>query len=232
MSSAASPTQTLAQIRENIARAAKKSGRSASDITLIGAAKSQSIATLQHFIAAGLTNIGDNYLDEALEKRPELAKAGVTWHYIGAIQSNKTKRIAESFDWVHTVDRLKIARRLASERRSEQPLNVCIQLNLDDEDQKAGISEADLPALIEAILELTSLRCRGLMLLPKPRSSESAQRAIFAQARDVLETNRQRFGIELDVLSMGMSGDYEAAILEGSTHIRLGTVLFGARSPR
>ena len=179
---------------------------------------------------AGLQAVGENYLQEALDKIEALQQLALQWHFIGPIQSNKTQPIARHFDWVHSVDREKIARRL-SEQRPENlaPLNICLQVNISREASKSGVMPEDLPELARQVSELPRLRLRGLMAIPAASSDFEAQRASFRALREALE-QLNTMGLQLDTLSMGMSGDLEAAIAEGATIVRVGTDIFGARA--
>ncbi len=189
---------------------------------------------LRQAYMAGQRAFGENYLQEALEKQAALSDlVGIEWHFIGALQSNKTRDVAEHFDWCHGVERAKIARRLDEQRPAGRaPLNVCLQLNVSGEASKAGVALHDLPALAETVLALPHLRLRGLMALPAPSDDDAVQRQAFRQVADALNDLQQRFPeAALDTLSMGMSGDLEAAVAEGATIVRLGTAIFGARPP-
>lgn len=178
---------------------------------------------------AGMRRFGENYLQEALEKIAALQELDLEWHFIGPIQSNKTRPIAEHFDWVHSVDRLKLARRLSEQRPAGlPPLNICLQVNVSGEQSKSGITLQELPALAQEVATLPRLRLRGLMAIPAPAAGLEAQRQPFRQMRFALEQLIAE-GLELDTLSMGMSGDLEAAIAEGATLVRIGTALFGPR---
>lgn len=219
----------LAKLRARIENAAHQAGRSPTEITLIGAAKQQHSDTLANFIQAGLTDIGENYLQEALVAKAYLANAKVNWHYIGQIQSNKTVNIAANFNWVHSVDRIKIARRLAAHATNPKSLNILLQINIDDEPSKAGTAITEVQELVQKISALETINLRGFMVLPKFTGNIDAQRGAFAKTREALEQCNQNLGLSMDTLSMGMSGDLEAAILEGSTMIRVGTDLFGPR---
>lgn len=180
--------------------------------------------------AAGVRDIGENYLQEALAKQEALADLTLTWHFIGALQSNKTRAVAEHFDWVHSVDRLRILRRLAEQRPAgHPPLNVCLQVNLDDEASKAGLAPEDVAEVVEAARAWPNVALRGLMALPAPRSDAAGQHEPFRRLADLAKDIEGRCGVTLDVLSMGMSDDLEAAIAEGATHVRIGTALFGPR---
>jgi len=220
-------------IHNRIQQAAMAANRDFSEIQLIGACKQQASKVLAAFHNAGLTQFGENYLQEALAKQTELP-TNIDWHFIGKLQSNKCKDIAQHFDWVHTVDRLKIAQRLAKSRLADEnltkPLNVLIQLNPEQENTKSGVSLSEAGTLSAQISELNGLALRGFMLIPAPKTNTEEQRLPFAQARETLEMVNQRYGITLDTLSMGMSNDLETAILEGATMIRVGTALFGSRT--
>lgn len=219
----------LKQIQARIHKAAVKASRSDAEITLIGASKRQSSELIRAFASHGLSAVGENYLQEAIEKRSELSDTSLSWHFIGQIQSNKTKPIAHHFNWVHGVDRLKIAQRLAKQNPNHTPINILLQLNPDAEQSKGGVTVQDAPALCDEIATIEGLVLRGFMMIPKPRENDIEQRAVFASAKELLELTNQRYGLAMDSLSMGMSGDLEAAIAEGSTMVRIGTDLFGAR---
>ena len=226
---AASPAARLASVRARIAAAAAQAGRATEAITLIGVSKLQTAAAVAALADLGQRDFGENYLQEAIDKIEALRDRALTWHFIGQLQTNKTRPVAENFDWVHTVDRLKIATRLSEQRPFHAPpLSVCVQVKLGDEATKGGVSPAELPALLDAIAMLPRLQLRGLMALPPPESTALRQRHWFAELRRLLEEARQRHPT-LDTLSMGMSNDLEAAILEGATQIRIGTALFGER---
>lgn len=223
----------LEQVNARIIKACAESGRSPSGLTLIAASKTQAAARLAALADLGQRDFGESYVQEALPKLAALAGRGLVWHFIGPIQSNKTRPIAEHFDWAHSVDRLKIAERLSAQRPSGlPPLNVCLEVNISGEASKEGVAPAALPALAEAVASLPRLRLRGLMAIPAATPDAAAQRAVFRRLRELLGELRARPQIEgpaLDVLSMGMSGDLEAAIAEGATHVRVGTALFGER---
>jgi len=220
----------LRRVRERIAVAARAAGRDPLTVTLIGVSKTQPAAAVAEAAAAGLTDFGENYVQEALGKRGELGDLQVTWHFIGALQSNKTRDVAAHFDWVHTIDREKIARRLSEQRSFHaSPLQVCLQVRLGGEETKSGADPADLDALAEAVAVLPRIRLRGLMCIPPVEEDPSRQRHWFAELRRLQERLNGR-GHDLDVLSMGMSGDFELAIAEGATHVRVGTAIFGARA--
>lgn len=188
--------------------------------------KTKPASAIREIHAAGVHDFGENYLQEALTKQQALSDLPLIWHFIGPIQSNKTKAIAEHFDWVHSVDRLKIAQRLSEQRPAGlAPLNICLQVNVSGEDSKSGCTPADLPALAKAVAALPNLRLRGLMAIPEPTEDRATQEAAFASLRKLQEG----LGLGLDTLSMGMSHDLEAAIAQGATWVRIGTALFGAR---
>ncbi len=223
------PAAGLAQVQDRIAQAARAACRDPASITLIGVAKSQSDERIVAALDAGLADLGENYAQEAARHAALAAGRGLRWHFIGALQSNKTRPVACSFDWVHTVDRLKIAERLSAQRPAElPPLAVCLQVRLGDEDTKSGVAPAELPALAAAVAGLPRLALRGLMALPPAESDVGRQRRWFRELRGLME-GLNRGGHRLDALSMGMSGDFEAAIAEGATHVRIGTALFGTR---
>ncbi len=221
----------LQQVRQRIAAAADAAGRDPADIVLVGVAKTRSAEEVRAMARAGLTDCGENYLQEALAHQDALTDLPLVWHFIGALQSNKTRTVAERFDWVHTVDRLKLLERLSAQRPKHlPPLQLCLQVNLDQEPRKAGVTPEALPELAQAALALPGLQLRGLMALPQPRSQYGAQRASLARLRQLAESLADRVPAEARrVLSMGMSDDLEAAIAEGATHVRIGTALFGPR---
>jgi pyridoxal phosphate enzyme (YggS family) len=221
----------LAKVTARIHQAAIAAGRNPQTVQLIAVSKTQPAQALADAYAWGQRAFGENYLQEALDKQVQLADlAGIEWHFIGPIQSNKTRLIAEHFDWVHSLDRLKIAQRLHEQRpASLPPLNICVQVNIDDETTKSGVSLAELPVLVQAIAPLNRLQLRGLMAIPAATNNIDQQRVAFAKLRMALEALNQQ-GYALDCLSMGMSGDMEAAIAEGATFVRVGTDIFGARN--
>jgi hypothetical protein len=212
-------------------RCAKLCARSHQDITILAVSKTRTVGEIRQAVAAGCTAIGESYVQEALDKMQALADLPVVWHFIGPVQSNKTRHIAEHFDWVHSVDREKIARRLSDQRpASLPPLNVCIQVNVSAEPNKSGVTLEEVAALAETIASLPNLKLRGLMAIPQKTDPGDidARRKPFRQLRECLEQlNRGSF--RLDTLSMGMSGDFCAAIMEGATIVRPGTLIFGAR---
>ena len=219
-------TDHLAEIVERVARATERAGRSVASVTIVAVGKQQPASAIAAVHRAGLRHFGESYVQEALPKMAELADLALTWHFVGKLQANKTRQVAEAFDWVHTLDRLKIAERLNEQRPLRAPpLNVLIQVNQGGESQKSGVPEADVAALARAIHGLPRLKLRGLMTLP-PQSGTPAR--WFAELA-ALRARLERDGIPLDTLSMGMSSDFEAAIEAGATAIRIGTALFGAR---
>ena len=220
----------LAELRERMAQAAARAGRSAHSVTLLAVSKAQPLQMIAAAADLGLTHFGESYLQEALQKIAALRERTLTWHFIGRVQANKTHPIAAGFAWVHALDRLKIAERLAAQRPFHAPpLNVCLQVNLSGEGTKGGIAPEQLPALAAAVAELPRLALRGLMCIPPEETDAPRQRAWFAQLR-ALKDELNAAGAGLDTLSMGMSGDFEAAIEEGATVVRIGTALFGARA--
>jgi pyridoxal phosphate enzyme (YggS family) len=222
--------KNLKQIHQRIAAAAAACGRDPDSVLLLAVSKKKPAADIRLAYRSGQKSFGENYLQEALQKMQELQDLDISWHFIGAIQSNKTRNIAEAFDWAHCIDRAKIARRLSEQRPPRlPPLNVCIQVNLDHESSKAGIDLAELPGLARAIDPLPGIRLRGLMSIPAPREDVAGQRQAFSRLADALKSLRQQ-GIDCDTLSMGMTGDMEAAIAEGSTLVRIGTAIFGERT--
>jgi pyridoxal phosphate enzyme (YggS family) len=234
--SGASASQTLQDrlnaTRARIREAALRYGRDPESICLVAVSKTHPASTVRELAALGQRDFGENYLQEALPKLEALADLPLTWHFIGQIQSNKTAAIAERFAWVHTVDRERIARRLNEQRpHHAPPLNVCIQVRLVDEPGKGGIAPEALPALASTMRELPRLRLRGLMCIPPPYERFEEQCAVFERLH-ALSLELQAQGIPLDTLSMGMSGDLEAAIAAGSTMVRIGTALFGDRPPK
>lgn len=222
-------TENLALISDLLHKSAIEAGRDPADVRLLAVSKKQPLAKIRDAAAAGQRHFGENFVQEGVDKIEALADLNLTWHFIGHLQSNKTRVVAEYFDWVHTIDKIKTARRLSEQRPARlPPLNVCLQVNVDDEDSKAGVAPAALPELAAACAELPNLRLRGLMCLPAIRTEIDEQRAPFAALRHLAEQLRSD-GIDTDTLSMGMSADYRAAILEGATIVRIGTSLFGAR---
>ena len=217
----------LSALAARIQRAAEAVGRDPASVHLLAVSKAKPASAIREIHAAGVRDVGENYLQEALGKQQELGDLPLIWHFIGPIQSNKTKAIAEHFDWVHSVDRLKIAQRLSEQRpQGLPPLNICLQVNVSGEDSKSGCAAADLPALAQAVAALPNLRLRGLMAIPEPSEDRAEQEAAFATLRQLQDS----LNLGLDTLSMGMSHDLEAAIAQGATWVRIGTALFGARN--
>ena len=216
----------ILQVSSRIHAATLAANRAENSVRLLAVSKTKPAQDLREAYAAGLRDFGENYLQEALSKQLELADLPLIWHFIGPIQSNKTRAIAEHFDWVHSVDRLKIAQRLSEQRPAElPPLNICIQVNVSGEASKSGCTPADLPALADAISKLPRLKLRGLMAIPEPTEDRAAQDAAFAAVQSL----QASLNLPLDTLSMGMSHDLESAIAMGATWVRIGTALFGAR---
>jgi pyridoxal phosphate enzyme (YggS family) len=210
-------------------QAAVEAGRQPTDVRLLAVSKKQPLEKIREAAAAGQRDFGENFVQEGVEKIEALSDLDLTWHFIGHLQSNKTRVVAEYFDWVHTIDKLKTARRLSEQRPTGlPPLNICLQVNVDDEASKSGVQPAALPELARACAELPNLRLRGLMCLPAVRSEFEEQRVPFAALREMAEQLR-RAGVETDTLSMGMTADFRAAVFEGATIVRIGTALFGER---
>jgi PLP dependent protein len=219
----------LADTRNRIASAAMRYGREADSVRLIAVSKTQPADAIRTVAALGQTDFGENYLQEALPKLAALADLPLTWHFIGQLQGNKTRAVAEGFHWVHTLDRERIAVRLHEQRHAlAPPLNVCLQVRLENEPGKGGISKTEVAALARKVLELPRLRLRGLMCIPPPREGFEAQRQLFAELADCARALREQ-GMPVDTLSMGMSGDLEAAVAAGATCVRIGTAIFGER---
>ena len=223
-------TKNLALISDLLATSASEAGRDPDTVKLLAVSKKQPLDKILAAAAAGQRDFGENFVQEGLEKIQATAADGLTWHFIGHLQSNKTRVVAEFFDWVHTIDKLKVATRLSGQRPDDRPpLNVCLQVNVDEETTKSGASVDALPELAAACSELPNIRLRGLMCLPAMRHEFQAQREPFARLRKLAE-DLERQGIVMDTLSMGMSGDFRAAIFEGATIVRIGTALFGERN--
>ena len=222
----------LQQVQERIALACAAAQRPVQSVTLLAVSKTFGAEAVREAWAAGQRAFGENYVHEALAKIAALAplRPAIEWHLIGPLQSNKTREVALAFDWVHSVDRLKVAERLSAQRPAElSPLQVCLQVNVSGEASKSGVAPAALPALAHAVAALPRLRLRGLMSIPEPATDFAAQRAPHRVLRELFDALR-REGLALDTLSMGMSADLEAAIAEGSTMVRVGTAIFGART--
>ena len=222
----------LQTVKGRIAKACAQAGRDVQSVTLLAVSKTQDAQAVREAAERGQADFGENYVQEALDKIAALAplRARLRWHLIGPLQSNKTRLVAEAFDWVHTVDRLKIAQRLAEQRPPQlAPLQVCLQINVSGEASKSGVAPAELPALAHAVAALPRLQLRGLMAIPEPAHDPAAQRAPHRLLATLLAELRAQ-GLALDTLSMGMSADLEAAVAEGATIVRVGTALFGERS--
>ena len=222
-------TENFRKIQDLLAKAAVNAGRSADQIRLLAVSKKKPAEAVLEAYSAGQRDFGENFVQEGLEKITEVDRDDAIWHFIGHLQSNKTKAVAQHFQWVHTIDRLKVARRLSTQRpHYAGDLNVCIEVNIDAEDNKSGASVSEVANLAAAIAELPRLKLRGLMCLPAVRQDVAAQREPFARLRALMESMNDA-GMQLDTLSMGMTADYAAAIQEGATIVRIGTALFGAR---
>ena len=221
-------SKNIQKIYDDFEENCKLSERNPKNLTLIGASKSQSIANIQEAYDAGLKNFGENYLQEAENKIKSL-EGDFIWHFIGSIQSRKARKIAEIFDWVHTVENTKVAKKLNIARpHSKGPLNICIQVNIDSEESKSGLHLDDLEGFIEESRNLKNINIRGLMVIPKPRESIEEQKKVFRKVKETY-LNLIEKGNDLDTLSMGMSSDYGSAIQEGATMVRIGTGIFGPR---
>ena len=219
----------LAALRQRLADAALASGRDVRSITLLAVSKGQPATRLKAALSLGLTQFGENYLDEALPKIAALADTPAEWHFIGHLQGNKTRPVAENFSWVHGIDRLRIAQRLSDQRLADAPpLNVCVQVNIAGEQSKSGVPPDEALPLLRDVAKLPRLRLRGLMCMLPFDLPEPEQRRYFAALRGLLESANAD-GLALDTLSMGMSGDLDAAVAEGATIVRIGTALFGPR---
>jgi pyridoxal phosphate enzyme (YggS family) len=222
----------ITAVQRRLQQAARDAGRSPEDVLLLAVSKTRTSAQVRRAVDAGVQSFGENYLQEAADKIDQLQDCNLDWHFIGPLQSNKTRQAAEHFDWVHSVDRMKIAQRLSDQRPENKPLlNICLQINLDNEVSKSGYSPEQALQSASAIAQLPNLRLRGLMAIPRARPDIEDQRRAFARLRALqdqinsLLDNSQK----LDTLSMGMSADMEAAICEGATIVRVGTDIFGPR---
>jgi pyridoxal phosphate enzyme (YggS family) len=216
-------------VQTRIAAACTQAGRNVDSVTLLAVSKGQSAAAIDSAARAGIEHFGENFLQESLPKMASLVGREICWHFIGRLQANKTRPVAENFAWVHSVDRFKIAERLSAQRPFHAPpLNVCLQLHVGGEASKGGVEAAEMPALAKAVKELPRLRLRGLMAMPPAEDDVDRQRAWFRETRQVFDYLNEH-GLRLDTLSMGTTADFEAAILEGSTLVRVGTAIFGPR---
>ncbi|KND54763.1 YggS protein [Candidatus Paraburkholderia kirkii] len=223
--------QHLEEVRQRIAKAAHDAARDASSVRLLAVSKTFPASDVRAAFEAGQRAFGENYVQEGIAKIAELAdlRRDIEWHFIGPLQSNKTKLAAEQFDWVHSIDRLKIAEQLSAQRPEGAPaLNVCIQVNVSGEASKSGVEPGEAAALAHAVAALPGLRLRGLMAIPEPADTLDAQRQPHARLRELMNALRAD-GLDPDTLSMGMSADLEAAVFEGATMVRIGTAIFGAR---
>ncbi len=223
-------TNNLATVRKKIADICKRHQRGRDEVCLIPVSKTRSVQEIRALAAQGQIHFGENYAQESVDKIAEITDIALIWHFIGPIQKNKTKLIAENFSWVHSIDRESVALRLNDQRPSTLPaLNVCLQINIDDEDSKSGITPTELLPLAETIQELPNLKLRGLMAIPKATQEFEQQSAAFHKMATLLNQLKQH-DMDVDTLSMGMSNDYEAAIACGSTMVRIGTAIFGPRN--
>ena len=230
MESAASIAANLQRVTAAIRAAETNHGRERGSVSLLAVSKTKPVETIIAAADAGQIAFGENYVQEAQKKIETLSEHNLEWHFIGPIQSNKTRHIAALFAWVHSVDRVSIAERLSRQRPAGLPdLNVCIQINISGEETKAGAAPAQIKEILDLSAGLPGLKLRGLMAIPAPTSDIVVQRRIFAEARRIFDSCADAYA--LDTLSMGMSGDFESAIAEGATIVRLGTAIFGAREP-
>ncbi|MFY9128887.1 MAG: YggS family pyridoxal phosphate-dependent enzyme [Limnohabitans sp.] len=224
-----SVSANLAQVRKRIELAVLAAGRPADAVSLLAVSKTMPAQAVRDAFAAGQLAFGENYIQEGVDKIASLADLPLVWHCIGPIQSNKTKLVAENFAWVHSIDRLKIAERLSAQRPANLPaLQICLQVNVDGGSNKSGVTPTDLLALAQAVAQLPNLQLRGIMTIPEPAENEAAARSVHRQAKALFDSLNAA-GLKLDTLSMGMTGDLEAAIAEGSTCVRVGTAIFGHR---
>ncbi|MBT8090544.1 MAG: YggS family pyridoxal phosphate-dependent enzyme [Gammaproteobacteria bacterium] len=223
-------TENLRKIRDLLAISAVEAERDPETVRLLAVTKKQPLDKILAAASMGQRDFGENTVQEGVDKILAATESGLTWHFIGHLQSNKTRAVAENFDWVHSIDKLKVAKRLSQQRpTSLPPLNVCLQVNIDEEPGKSGISIDEAPELAAACMELSQIRLRGLMCLPRIRQEFADQRRPFARLRQLADALRD-MGIDTDTLSMGMSADFRAAIFEGATIVRIGTAIFGERT--
>lgn len=223
-------SERLQVVQASIHHATINVSRRLDDVQLLAVSKAQPAKALREAYNAGQRRFGENYLQEALNKQNELSDLNIEWHFIGPIQSNKTQAIAQHFDWVHSVDRLKIAQRLDAARPENlAPLQICLQVNVSQEDTKSGLASEDISELALAVQSLPRLKLRGLMAIPAPTQNTDEQRAQFKQVRELYEKLKSQ-GFKLDTLSIGMSEDFPAAIAEGATIVRIGSAIFGPRN--
>jgi len=220
----------LNSVRARIRNVEQRYGRAAGSVELLAVSKTKPASMVQEAINAGQTEFGENYVQEAVEKINALAQTALQWHFIGPIQSNKTRLLAENFSWVQSVGRLKIAQRLSDQRPAALPaLNICLQVNISDEASKSGLKPDELASTVESVVKLPRIVLRGLMAIPAKHSEFEKQRQPFKLMRECLQDLNRQFDLQMDTLSMGMSSDLEAAIAEGATIVRVGTDVFGAR---
>ncbi|MGB2045546.1 MAG: YggS family pyridoxal phosphate-dependent enzyme [Porticoccaceae bacterium] len=222
----------ITAVQRRLQQAASDAGRNPADIRLLAVTKTRNCSQISRAMDAGISCFGENYLQEAMDKMEQLRDKPLEWHFIGPLQSNKTRQAAENFAWIHAIDRLKIAQRLSAQRPDNLPaLNICLQINIDNESSKSGFNQDQAMDVAATIAQLPNLKLRGLMAIPKPRSTHMEQRQPFAQLRNLMQQINSELdnSEKLDTLSMGMSADLEAAIAEGATLIRVGTDIFGAR---
>jgi len=220
----------LDAVRNRIKQAEVRFGREPGSVQLVAVSKTKPVELIRQALAAGQKVFGESYIQEAVEKIQQLNNTSLQWHFIGPIQSNKTKLIAENFEWVHSIDRLKIAQRLSDQRPDKLPvLNVCLQINISEESTKSGVTLSELSELIESILKLPKINLRGFMAIPSRERDFQEQRKHFKLLSDTLAEMNQHFCLTMDTLSIGMSGDLEAAVAEGATLVRVGTDIFGER---
>lgn len=224
--------ENLTQVRQQLRKSAENAQRNTADITLLAVSKTRPADDLRIAYQSDQRHFGENYLQESLDKINELSDLAIVWHFIGPLQSNKTKAVAENFAWVHTIDRLKVAQRLSKQRPSDlAPLNICIQVNISEEESKSGCLPFELTRLAQDISQLPNICLRGLMAIPKATDDPAEQLAAFAKMKS-LQLELQAQHPHLDTLSMGMSGDMDAAVSQGATIVRIGTAIFGKRDPK
>lgn len=224
-------TENLKQIQKNVTQLCLKYHRKPENVQLLAVSKTKPAESIRTAFNAGQTCFGENYLQEALSKIETLKALPIEWHFIGAIQSSKTRKLAQHFSWIHSVARVKIARRLSTQRPAGlAPLNICLQVNISEEASKSGFKTSEIESAVDDIITLPNICLRGLMTIPASTSELNEQRAIFAQLQAIQKTLQKKYA-QIDTLSMGMSSDMEAAIAQGSTLVRIGTAIFGARAP-
>lgn len=223
--------QRVSRVVDEIRSTALREGRDPTQVKILPISKQKTVADIRTLVSHNFREFGESYVTEAIPKIETLATEKCIWHYVGVVQSNKTKRLARHFDWVQSVDRVHIGKRLADARDdfSETPLNICVQVNIDEEPTKAGVSMAEVPELVEALHDFSQLRVRGLMAIPNPKASRDATRSSFRSMWALFEELRPQTSPYWDTLSMGMSADFDIAIEEGTTMVRIGTALFGPR---